>query len=98
LNRPKLAAPEGDLLTRSRHQAGSHPDWPSDITRGSVCIREFAQVRWRFPVYPGNVAPRRGAGWKACVTYWEWIKLIVTAFLISCATTATTFAFWYAIK
>jgi len=56
-------------------------------------------VRWRFPVYPGNVATRRGrAGWKACVTYWEWIKLIVTAFLISCAMTAATFAFWYAIK
>ena len=31
----------------------------------------------------------------ALVSYWEWSKLIATAFLISCATTATCLAFWW---
>ena len=30
----------------------------------------------------------------AFVSYWEWVKLIGTAFLISCSTTAAAFALW----
>jgi hypothetical protein len=30
-----------------------------------------------------------------CVSYWEWFKLIATAFLISCATTGMGFALWW---
>jgi hypothetical protein len=80
-------------------RAGSRLSAPSDILRDSVCASRIGiKVHWRFPFFPGNVALRRGTDWNACVTYWEWFKLIVTAFLISCATTATVFAFWYAIK
>jgi hypothetical protein len=63
-----------------------------------VASATSAADHWRFPVFPGNVAAWCWADWKRCVTYWEWIKLIVTAFLISCALTASTFALWYAVK
>jgi hypothetical protein len=32
------------------------------------------------------------------VTYWEWIKLIATAVLISCAMTGAAFALWWVVE
>jgi hypothetical protein len=34
----------------------------------------------------------------AFMTYWEWFKLIVTAFLISSSMTASAFALWWFVR
>ena len=47
----------------------------------------------------GNIAARHGADWNLrSVSYWEWVKLIGTAFLISSATTVMGLAMWWLIK
>jgi hypothetical protein len=43
------------------------------------------KVHWPLPVFPASMEI-------AFVSYWEWMKLMGTAFLISCAMTAAAFA------
>jgi hypothetical protein len=45
-----------------------------------------------------DIAVRRSCRPELSVSYWEWLKLIATAVLISCGTTAAVFAIWLAMK
>jgi hypothetical protein len=86
------------LTSISQH---SHRLTPPDYAKGAAPV-ELRAGHARQHVVSHNEsiddAVRHGAEWElATVSYWEWAKLIATAFLISCAMTTAAFALWWVV-